>query len=253
MNIIVVTGASSGLGREFAEVLGNAGTADEIWVIARRVERLEELKSTIKTKVVPIPLDLSRTSEIEKYRKMLADSSANVLTLVNAAGFGRFGEFENITLSDQIDMIDLNASALTAMTYVTLPYMEMGAEIYQIGSLSAFQPVPYIGVYAATKAYVLSFSRSLNVELKSRGIRSMAVCPGWIRTEFFDRAADHPDVITYYNRFFTPAQVVKRAVRDMKKKKDVSVCGPTIRWQRFEVKLLPHRLVMKIWCWMQKK
>ena len=70
MNIIVVTGASSGLGREFAEVLGNAGTADEIWVIARRVERLEELKSTIKTKVVPIPLDLSRTSEIEKYRKI---------------------------------------------------------------------------------------------------------------------------------------------------------------------------------------
>ena len=253
MNIIVVTGASSGLGREFAEVLGNTGRADEIWVIARRVERLEELKNTIKTKVVPIQLDLSRLNSVEIYRKMLADSGTNVLTLVNAAGFGRIGEFENITLSDQIDMIDLNASTLTAMTYVTIPYMENGAEIYQIGSFSAFQPVPYMSVYAASKAYVLSFSRSLNVELKSRGIRSMAVCPAWIRTEFFDRAVDHPDVITYYNRFFTPAQVVKRAVRDMKKKKDVSVCGASIRAQVFFTKLLPHRLVMWIWCKQQKK
>ena len=121
MNVIVVTGASSGLGREFAEVLGNSGRADEIWVIARRIGRLEELKSTIKTKVVSIQLDISRLDCVEKYRKMLADSGANVVALVNAAGFGRFGEFENITLSDQMDMIDLNASALTAMTYVTLP------------------------------------------------------------------------------------------------------------------------------------
>ena len=138
------------------------------------------------------------------------------------------------------------------MTYLTLPYMRAGGEIYQLDSLSSFQPVPYITVYGATKAFVLSFSRALNVELKKREIRCMAVCPGWVRTEFFDRAV-RDDTITYYNRFFTPGQVVARALRDMKKGKDVSVCGASIRAQVRLTKLLPHRLVMKIWCRQQKK
>ena len=131
--------------------------------------------------------------------------------------------------------------------------MNKGSKIYQIDSLSSFQPVPYIGVYAATKAFVLSFSRSLGAELKQRGIRVLAVCPGWVKTEFFDRAVTDESVITYYNQFFTSEQVVKRALRDMKKKKDVSVCGFSIRAQVLLTKLLPHRLVMWIWCKQQKK
>ena len=172
--------------------------------------------------------------------------------LVNGSGFGRFGAFEDISLEDQLSMIDLNDKALVAMTYLTLPYMKAGGQIYQIDSLSSFQPVPYINVYAATKAFVLSFSRSLNVELKKRGIRVLAVCPGWVRTEFFDRAATD-DTITYYNRYFDADEVVTRALRDMKKGKDVSVCGFSIRAQVLLTKLLPHRIVMKIWCMQQKK
>ena len=107
-------------------------------------------------------------------------------------------------------------------------------------------------MYAATKAFVLSFSRSLNVELKKRGIRVLAVCPGWVRTEFFDRAVTD-DTITYYNRYFDADEVVTRALRDMKKGKDVSVCGFSIRAQVLLTKLLPHRIVMKIWCMQQKK
>ena len=253
MKVIIVTGASSGLGRGFAEALGNLKKADEIWVIARRTDRLEELKNTIKANVVPISLDLSSNDCIEKYKNMLADQKPEVVALVNAAGFGRFGEFENITLSDQLGMIDLNVASLTAVTYLTIPYLSAGAEVYQIGSFSAFLPLPYVSVYAASKAYVVSFSRSLNVELAHRNVRVMAVCPKWVRTEFFDRAAEQPDVVTYYDRFYTVDQVVQRALRDMKRGKDVSTCGIHARTEARLLKLLPAKLAMKIWCRQQKK
>lgn len=253
MKIAIVTGASSGIGREFVRRIDEKEAMDEIWVVARRTDRLEELRSLTKTKIVPVSLDLSQPKSDEELSYMLSAANADVKILVNAAGYGQFGAFTDLPLNEQCGMIDLNTSALTRVTYRVLPYMSSGAQIYHIGSLSAFQPVPYISVYAATKAYVLSFSRALGVELKSRGIRVLAVCPGWVRTEFFDRAVVHDGVIVYYNRFFTPEQVVSRAFRDMKRGKDVSVCGFSIRAQVLLTKLLPHRLVMWIWCKQQKK
>ena len=100
--------------------------------------------------------------------------------MVNASGFGLFGAFTERDLEGQLEMVELNIKALTALTYMALPYMANNGEIYELGSLSAFQPVPYLGVYAATKAYVLSFSRALNLELQKqkRNIRVLAVCPG---------------------------------------------------------------------------
>ncbi|HBF14995.1 MAG TPA: short-chain dehydrogenase [Clostridiales bacterium] len=253
MKIAVITGASSGMGREFVLRLAKEKPFDEIWVIARRLERLQALQTLIpEVKVRPLAMDLTREEALEEYKTLLAAENPEVSVLVNASGFGKFGAFEDIELSEQLNMIDLNDKAYVAMTYLTLPYMRAGGEIYQLDSLSSFQPVPYITVYGATKAFVLSFSRALNVELKKRKIRCMAVCPGWVRTEFFDRAV-RDDTITYYNRFFTPEQVVSRALRDMKKGKDVSVCGASIRAQVRLTKLLPHRLVMKIWCRQQKK
>ena len=252
MKISVITGASSGIGREFALMLDKIEDCDEIWVIARRENRLRELSETLRAKVRPIELDLSLESSFEEYKKMLDTEKPEVIALVNAAGFGKFGKFTDIPLSEQLNMIDLNAKALVAMTYLTLPYMPKGSIIYQLGSLSAFQPVPYIGVYGATKAFVLSFSRAINKEIENKGVRMIAVCPGWVATEFFNRAVKD-DTITYYNRFFTPNQVVTRAVRDIGKGKDVSVCGASVRAQALLTKLLPHRLVMKIWCRQQGK
>ena len=253
MKIAVITGASSGMGREFVLRLAKERKFDEIWVIARRLDRLQSLQDSVPdVRVRPLAMDLTRADSLEEYRMLLAAENPDVSVLVNASGFGKFGVFEDIELSEQLNMIDLNDKAYVAMTYLTLPYMRAGGEIYQLDSLSSFQPVPYITVYGATKAFVLSFSRALNVELKKRKIRCMAVCPGWVRTEFFDRAV-RDDTITYYNRFFTPEQVVTRALRDMKKGKDVSVCGASIRAQVRLTKLLPHRLVMKIWCRQQKK
>ena len=252
MRIAVITGASSGMGREFVKQIDAAESFDEIWVIARRKERLEELCEGAKNKIRPVPLDLMKRESFDEYKTLLESEKPNVALLVNGSGFGRFGAFTDIDLDTQLDMIDLNDKALVAMTYLTLPYMKEGGRIYQIDSLSSFQPVPYIGVYGATKAFVLSFSRALNVELKKRKIRVMAICPGWVRTEFFDHAVTD-DTITYYNRYYDSDQVVERALRDMKKGKDVSVCGFPIRMQVRLTKLLPHKLVMKIWCKQQKK
>lgn len=252
MKISVITGASSGMGRDFVKMIDKIEDCDEIWVIARRRERLEELTSETGKVIRPIELDLSVKEKLEEYGKLLDEAQPEVVALVNAAGFGKFGKFEDIPLEEQLNMIDLNCKALMAVTYLTLPYMPAGSHVYQVGSLSAFQPVPYITTYAATKAFVMSFSRALNKELEKRNIKMIAVCPGWVRTEFFDRAVKD-DTITYYNKFFTSDEVVRRAVYDMYRGKDVSVCGAQIRAQVLLTKLLPHKLVMKIWCKQQKK
>ncbi len=240
------------MGQEFAKRIEASEAFDEIWVIARRLERLRELAKALSTKTRCIALDLTQKECLDEYAALLERESPKVAVLVNGSGYGKFGAFCDIPLDEQLGMIDLNDKALVAMTYLTLPYMKEGGRIYQIDSLSSFQPVPYIGVYGATKAFVLSFSRALGVELKKRGIRVLAVCPGWVKTEFFDRAVSD-DTITYYNHFYTAEQVVTRAMKDMKRGRDVSICGFRIRAQVFFTKLLPHRLVMKIWCKQQKK
>ena len=151
-----------------------------------------------------------------------------------------------------LGIVALNDTALSAVCLYSLPYMQRGDAIVNLGSNSSWQPVPYMTVYAASKAYVLSFSRALGRELKSRGIHVMCVCPGWIRTEFFDRAK-HDDTIRYFDRWYTAEQVVKRAMEDLKKKKTVSILGFPVRMQVRLVKLLPVKLVMNTWCRQQGK
>ncbi len=252
MRIAVITGASSGMGREFVRRIDLSETLDEIWVIARRRERLETLAKETRAPLRILPLDLTKDESIDAYKSLLESEKPDVAILVNAGGSGKFCAFRDSSLDDYREMIDLNTKALMAMTYVTLPFMKAGGCIYQIGSLSAFQPVPYIGVYGATKAFVLSFSRALNAELRHAGIRVMAVCPGWVRTEFFDHAVKD-DTICYYNRFYDADQVVKTAMKDMKRGKDVSVCGFPVKAQVLATKLLPHKIVMRIWLKQQKK
>lgn len=253
MKIAIVTGASSGMGREFVKELDRREQFDEIWTIARRKDRLEQLTTEIRSKLRPIALDLTKESSIETLRELLEAEKPEVAVLVCASGFGKFKAFTETPLEDLYGMVDLNAKALMGVTYHVLPFMNKGGRIYEVDSLSSFQPVPYISVYGATKAFVLSFSRALNVELKQRGIRVMAVCPGWVKTDFFDRAVLDDTTIVYYNKFFEAKDVVLRAISDMEKGRDVSILGFQIRAQVLFTKLLPHKLVMKIWCKQQKK
>ena len=252
MKIAVITGASSGMGREFVYALDRDEEFDELWVIARREQRLLELKDKCRAKIRPIVLDLQQRESFTLYRELLEQEKPEIAVLVNAAGFGLFGAFMDMDMDRQLDIIDLNSRALTAMCYMSVPYMNKGSRIYNMGSMSSWQPVPYINVYGASKAYVLNFSRALGVELKDRGIKVMAVCPGWITTEFFNHAV-HDDTISYFNRYYPPEQVIEKALKDMKKGKNASVLGFPERMQVLLVKHLPVSFVMKTWCRQQGK
>ncbi len=254
MDIAVITGASSGIGKEFFLRLDKDYNFDEIWLIARRKDKLLELKNNAKNNVRVIALDLGLDQSYQAYKDLLEETKPNIKFLVNASGFGKFGKVENIPLIDSLNMINVNCKGLVAMTELSLPYINNGGKIIQIGSLSSFQPVPYQLVYGSSKAFVLSYSRALNVELRNRGILVMAVCPGWVKTEFFDTAwkTNSDKAVCYYNKFYTPLQVVDRAMKDLKKGKDLTICGAINRAQVFLVKLLPAKTVMKTWLKQQK-
>ncbi len=255
MNIAIVTGASSGMGREFARQLSSWVDVDEIWVLARRESALEELKQELSVPVRPVVLDLLKQDSFAQMQQLLEQETPNIRLLVNAASFGKFGSHHRISAEDECRMIDLNCKALLIMTRICLPFMGPGSHILQLDSLSAFQPVPYITTYGATKAFVLSYSRGMNRELRDRGIRMMSMNPGWVKTEFFSHACqtDTDSEVQYFNYLWEPADVVATGLKDLyKTKKDYSVHGLPIKLQVLGVKLLPHRLVMNIWQKQQK-
>ena len=255
MNIAIVTGASSGMGREFVRQLSDWVRVDEIWAIARRADALEELKKETAVPVRPVSLDLLKEESFETLQAMLETEKPTISLLVNAAGFGKFGAYHKVSVADDCRMIDLNCKALVVMTRLCIPYMAPGSHILQLDSLSAFQPVPYITTYGATKALVLSYSRALNRELKSRGIRCMAMNPGWVKTEFFNHACqtNSGNEVQYYNYLWEAADVVSTGLKDLyKTKKDYSVHGLPIKFQVLLVKLLPHSMVMTTWLNQQK-
>lgn len=253
MKIAIVTGASSGMGRELVRQLDVKYRYDEIWVIARRAQHLEALQGELTQNHLRIlPMDLTEECRIREYEALLQQEQPEVQLLANVSGFGKFGRYDQIPLQDCMDMIDLNVKALVAVTQITLPYLVQSGQILQWDSLSAFQPVPYLNVYGATKAFVLSYSRALNAELAPRGIRVTAVCPGWVKTEFFERAEQVSDTaVTYFNCWYTAEFVVREALKKMGKR-DVVVPGVPVRMQVLLTKFLPHRLVMWIWLKQQK-
>ena len=255
MNIAVVTGASSGMGREFVRQLGQYVAVDQIWVIARRADALESLAREVDIPLKVLALDLCKEDSFLAYAQLLAAEKPNVQLLVNAAGFGKFGAFSKIPLEEELRMIDLNCKALVSMTRLTLPYMTSGSHILQLDSLSAFQPVPYITTYGATKAFVLSYSRAMNRELKAKGIRMMAMNPGWVKTEFFNHALDtNQGEVQYYNYLYEARDVVATGLNALyRSRRDYYVHGIPVQLQVLGVKFLPQSIVMTIWQNQQKK
>ncbi len=248
MNIAVITGASSGIGLEFAKAIAENAKFDEMWLVARSEDKLRRLAKELPVQCRVLAMDLTEPESLKAYKELLDKEKPSISVMVNASGFGKFGHHSAVKIEESLNMIDLNCKALLAMTELSMPYFSDGAEVYELGSLSSFQPVPYLNTYAATKAFVLSYTRGLRRELRIRNIKLMAVCPGWVGTDFFDRAAtSDSDAVTYYNKIYTPDAVVKTAIKDMKKGKDVSIHGLPIKLQVLGVKLLPHSLVMKIW------
>ena len=246
MNIAIITGASSGMGKEFVLQADTRYQLDEIWVIARRKERLESLQQSIKTKIVPLALDLTEQSSIEALTQKLQAEHPNVKLLVNCSGYGKFGVFENSNSSDNAGMIDLNFKALVLVTQAVLPCIGEGGKIIELGSISGFMPIAHVGVYAASKAGVLSFSEALARELKPKKIKVLCVCPYWVKTEFFNRA-DEKEHVKKYDVMYEPSFIVKKAYKTIDKThRHYVVPGAYAKLVRFLAKILPHKLMMAI-------
>lgn len=231
MNVTIITGASSGIGREFALQLDEKfHKMDEIWLIARRREKLQKLADSLHTKSRVISLDVTDKESLKQFRELLALAKPKIRILVNGAGLGLMGPFTDIPLEEQLSMLHLNCEALTEMTYICLPYMGKSSRLIQLASSAAFLPQKNFAVYAATKAYVLSLSRALGEELKERGILVTAVCPGPVDTEFFDIAEKYGTTLAVKKlTLVTAKRVVKDAVRDTAKGRPVSVCSLPIK------------------------
>ena len=252
--IMVITGATSGIGKQVALSLDKKEDVDEIWAIARSKENLEALQSEFKNKIVPIPLDLSDLDSIKEYQRLLKENDVNIKVLANCAGFGIFDHTENIDPAIIENMINLNCSALALMISYSLPYLKENSYIMNIASVAAFQPIPYINCYAATKSFVLSYSRALRKELKYRKIHVTAVTPFWTKTKFFDRAIakEKKEVVIKYVAMYDPKDVANKAVKDLYKNKEISCYGFISNAQRILVGMLPKKMVMNTWLRQQK-
>ena len=203
--VTLITGASAGLGAEFARQCAARG--ENLVLVARRRDRLEALRAELGGNVTIIDADLAPAGAHDALLGRLAAEGLEVELLINNAGFGLSGPVAGQAAERHCEMIDLNVRALTALTRAVLPGMLARGHggILNVASTAAFQPGPYMAVYYATKAYVLSFTEALHQELKGTGIKVTALCPGPTATEFFDvakvkgllprLAADAPGVV----------------------------------------------------------
>lgn len=248
MKIAIVTGASSGMGKEAViQIADRFGGLDEIWAIARREERLRNLKRQLPVPLRILPLDLTEEDDLNALRKELKGHTPDVKILINSAGYGKIGKVGDLSLTDETGMVRLNCEALCAVTHLVLPYMSDHSRIIQFASSAAFLPQPKFAIYAATKSFVLSYSRALNAELKPRDISVTAVCPGPVKTEFFDIAETTGHVPLYKKLTMAdPKKVVRLALRDSMMGKSVSVYGPLMKAFSLLCKIVPHDILLKV-------
>lgn len=247
MNIILITGASSGIGKEFAlQMDEHFSNIDEFWLVARDYEKLTELSNTLKHKCRIFPCDITQNDSLELIEDTLIIKNATVRMLVNCAGYGIMGAFSEQELYTEVGMIRLNCEALTNMTHRMIPYMRKGSRIIQLASSAAFIPQADFAVYAATKSYVLSFSRALAEELRPAGIYVTSVCPGPVDTPFFDIAEANGSTLAIKKYTMVSARkVVTQALRDSYHKLDMSVCSLPILALQLGAKMLPQGPILR--------
>ena len=249
MNIAIITGASSGLGEQYAfEVDKNRPDIDEIWLVARRENNLLELSKKLSKSSRVLPLDITDTECLEKYKSALNESAINVKLLINNAGFGKVGNIYEISPEDNGGMVRLNCEAMTVFTAITLPFMKGKSEIINICSIASFVPNSRMAVYSSTKAYVMSFSRAIRKELKPRKINCLAVCPGPMDTEFLPVAGIEKGVSHTFDTLprVNPKAVARKSLVSSRKGKSVYTNRAFYKFYRILAKILPHSLLMEL-------
>ncbi len=247
-NIVIITGASSGMGMEFAKQLDKKlKHIDEFWLVARRKERLEKLAFILRHKCKLLDVDLMNSEEVKRIEEALTEEKPCIRMLVNCAGFGLVGQFKDLDKKEQLQMIDLNCKALTEMTYLCVPYMDRKSRILQLASVAAFLPQQNFAIYAASKSYVLSFSRALNEELSDLDITVTAVCPGPVDTEFFEVAEKNGTSLEIKKLVMVQAdRVVSDAIFASQMKWSLSLCSIPMVLLLGLTKFLPHSVILKV-------
>ncbi len=223
----LVTGASAGLGEEFALQL--APRVDKLVLVARREMRLNQIADTIRARhpevaISVVAADLNKAAERERLVETLASTGFTPDLLVNNAGLGDYGEFSSAEWPRIEAMLRLNIEALTHLTHALVPNMiRRGAgAVVNVSSLASLLPIPDFAVYAATKAYVTSFSEALRIELQDYNIPVLAVCPGPVHTEFGEVARRNPEASAVPGRewFYVPKeQVVSESIAALDRNK----------------------------------
>ena len=270
--IAIVTGATGGIGSEFVKALFKE-KLDEIWMIGRSLTKIEEtgknilesmnekdsilaeqsknsqdsgkIDARICPKLISVTLDLTKYEELAVLREKIQSENADIRYLINNAGIAAAKASTEFMEAEITQTISLNCTAPVLLTNLCIPFMEAGSHILNLSSASAFQPVPYINLYASTKAFERSYSRALNVELKEKGITVTAVCPSWVDTKLLTKEVNGKKI--HFAGMVSPDRVVKQAMKDTKKGKDMSICSFYVKCQHFNVKIWPQRFSMKLW------
>lgn len=255
MDVTLITGASSGLGEGFARAL--AARKHDLLLVARRQERLAELAVELEREggvsVKTIAVDLAAPDGPEKLMAEVRVRGLHVETLINNAGFGARGAFADIDLAEQKRMVALNCTALMELCHRVLPSMleRRRGGILNVASTAAFQPGPWMAVYYATKAFVLSFSEGLHEEVRGQGVKVAALCPGPTRTEFADVAGMRDSEL--FKRFAKDsAAVVSDGLAALEHNQAVKVSGALNAIMAESIRFTPRGLARRIAGGLQK-
>lgn len=247
MKIAIITGASSGLGKEYSTQLSeNFPEVEEVWLIARRKALLDELGVKLTIPAVSVPLDLTSDTDIGLLARKLEDEKPEVAVLVNCAGCGYLSNVADTAPELLARMTDLNMRAMTLVTRAVLPYMGAGSHIINVSSIASFCPNARMTVYSSTKAYVSSFSLGLREELRERKISVTAVCSGPMDTEFLDIGAIRGNSKMFRTLpYCNPKKVAAGSYKAAKADRAFHTPRAFFKFYRFVAKLTPGTIMVK--------
>jgi short-subunit dehydrogenase len=247
MNTTLITGASSGIGEAFARNLAARG--HNLLLIARSEDKLNSLCNELgrisSIHAQYFPIDLSQPESPARLFEETTKRDLQIDFLINNAGFGSMGDFAKLDRARELNMIDLNVRALVDLTHLFLQPMRerKGGVIINVASTAGFQPVPFMATYAATKAFVLSFSEALWEENRPFGIQVMALCPGVTETGFFEAAHMKQKPPARVSQ--TPDEVVETALRALKRGKSHVISGWTNFFMTESERFVPRSLIVR--------